>query len=244
MDATAAGTSSGSAGRRAAGVGLLLLVPAAGGVAVPTATAHAAERVVTITPSGVVPSRLEVAPGDTVRFVSQDATFAYRAQSTGGAWSFDSGPTELLDGDYTVPTPVVQPGTYSYRVAQDGPFHGSVVLPGAAAPGSADGPAGAGASGGAGAGAGRAPGDPGTVAPTGPAAVDANPPAAAASDGAPPAAGAVPGQLPGADTARGLGLPVALAALFVLGTASLLVRLVLTEAARSSRRDGDTAARW
>ena len=228
----------------------------------PAGPAGAAERVVTIAPDGVAPSRLEVAPGDTVRFVSQDATFAYRAQSTGGAWSFDSGPTELLDGDYLVPAPLVQPGTYTYRVAQDQPFQGAVVVAGPAdaprpteAAGPAEAPSPAQAPGPA-----EAPSSAGTPAP-GPGAPD---PAVAAAPTAPASPGgtgpsrsggpAVAGPVPAAGTSRALGLPVALATLLALGTASLLVRLVLAEAARADRdvsdpsatllADGGRAVRW
>jgi hypothetical protein len=44
-----------------------------------------------------------------------------------------------------------------------------------------------------------------------------------------------PGPLPGADTSRSLGLPAALAALAVLGVASLLVRVLLAEPAARRR---------
>lgn len=215
----------------------LLVVAAGAAVVLPAVPAAAEELVVTITSEGVAPSPLEASTGDTVRFVSQDPTFAYRAQSTAGAWEFDSGPTELLDGDYLVPTPLTLPGTYRYRVAQDAPFAGVVVVagPGGTPP---------------------AVGTPPAAGPPAPAATAA--PRADALPGtvpgasAPPAraAPAVPGRLPGAVTSRDLGLPVALAALLVLGAASLLVRLVLTEARRQQgapgplRAGGGRAARW
>ena len=98
-----------------------------------TGPAGAAERAVTVGRDGVRPTVLRVAPGDTVRFVNEDRTFAYRAQSTGGAWRFDSGPTALLEGDFVVPAALTRPGTYTYRLAQDRPFAGTVVVAGAGA---------------------------------------------------------------------------------------------------------------
>jgi hypothetical protein len=60
--------------------------------------------------------------------------------------------------------------------------------------------------------------------------------------------------VPAPGTSRALGLPVALATLLLLGTASLLVRLVLAEAARTDARvsdpsgtllpGGDRVPRW
>ncbi|MDP9466989.1 MAG: hypothetical protein M3P31_07155, partial [Actinomycetota bacterium] len=79
---------------------LLLAVTGALGGAGP---ALAEERVVQIGRDGVRPQVLRLAPGDTVRFVNEDPTFAYRAQSTGGPWRFDSGPTTLLDDAFVVP---------------------------------------------------------------------------------------------------------------------------------------------
>ncbi len=93
--------------------------------------AAADERVVQISRDGVQPQLLQVEPGDTVRFVNEDPTFAYRAQSTGGPWAFDSGPTALLEGDFVVPAALTRPGSYGYRVAQDAPFAGTVVVAGA-----------------------------------------------------------------------------------------------------------------
>ena len=220
--ATSPRVTGGAARGRWAAARSLLVAALAAVVVLPAGPASGAERIVTITAEGVLPSRLEVAPGDTVRFVSEDATFAYRAQSTGGPWSFDSGLTELLDGDYLVPAPLVQPGTYTYRVAQDEPFSGAVVVPGRAgppAPAATPAPAGASA-------------PAATPAPAGTSA-----PAGAAASGAPepstPSGRAVTGPVPAAGTSRALGLPVALATLLLLGTASLLVRLVLAEAARA-----------
>ena len=182
------------------GTVLLLSLPLATVLA--GAPAEAAERVVTVTAEGVQPEVLEVDPGDTVRIVVRDRTFAYRAQSTGGAWRFDSGPVALLRGDFVVPGPVRAPGTYTYRVAQDAPYRGTVVVrgPDGAAP---------------------------SPAPTPSPAAGAQVPAPATAAPAPLAAPAVPGVLPGARTSRGLGLPVALATVLLLGAASLLVRLLL-----------------
>ena len=108
---------------------LALLLGALLSTVVLAAPAHAAEKVITITADGVSPKVLQVASGDTVKFVAEDRSFAYRAQSTSDNWSFDSGPIELLDGEYVVPDPITESGTYTYRVAQDEPFTGSVVLP-------------------------------------------------------------------------------------------------------------------
>jgi plastocyanin len=217
--ATSPGVRGGAARGSWAAARSLLVAALAAVVVLPAGPASGAERVVTITAEGVLPSRLEVAPGDTVRFVSEDATFAYRAQSTGGPWSFDSGPTELLDGDYLVPAALVQPGTYTYRVAQDEPFSGAVVVPG---PASSPAPA-------------ATPAPAGTSAPAGAAAPGAPEPS-------PTSGRAVAGPVPAAGTSRPLGLPVALATLLLLGTASLLVRLVLAEAARAGPALSDPSA--
>ncbi len=114
-------------------LGLLLL--ALLGTAVLANPASAAEKVITITPDGVSPKVLTVAAGDTVKFVTDDRSFAYRAVSTSSNWSFDSGPLGLLDGEYVVPDRITDSGTYTYRVAQDAPFAGSVVLPAPVRPG-------------------------------------------------------------------------------------------------------------
>jgi plastocyanin len=180
-----------------------LVVVATFGVAGP---ALADERVVQIGRDGVRPSVLEVAPGDTVRFVNADPTFAYRAQSTGGPWRFDSGPTALLEGDFVVPAALTRPGTYAYRVAQDAPFAGSVVV------------------------AGGAPATavlPSAAASPAPVPAPAAAPTAAAPTPAPVAAPAVPGPLAGPRSDRGLGLAVAVAVVLLLGVASLLLRLLL-----------------
>ena len=185
---------------------LLLVVAAAGGLGTP---AVAEERVVRIGRDGVRPAVLQAAPGDTVRFVNEDPTFAYRAQSTGGPWRFDSGPTALLEGEYVVPTALTSPGTYAYRVAQDAPFAGSVVVGGAAP---TTGPA----------------AGPTTGPAAGPSAVPTAPTAPAPSlTPAPAAAPAVPGPLPGPRSSRALGLAVAVAVVLLVGAASLLLRLLL-----------------
>ena len=178
---------------------LLLVLAAALGAAAP---ALAEERVVRIAREGVSPKVLEVEPGDTVRFVNEDPTFAYRAQSTGGPWRFDSGPTTLLEDDFVVPSALTRPGTYTYRVAQDPPFAGSVVVAGGAPPTAAPPPT-------------RA-----AVPPTAAA-------APATSTPAPVAAPAVPGPLAGPRSDRALGLAVAVAAVLLVGVASLLLRLLL-----------------
>jgi plastocyanin len=171
--------------------------------------ALAAERVVQIGRDGVRPQVLQLAPGDTVRFVNDDPTFAYRAQSTGGPWRFDSGPTRLLEGDFVVPAALVQRGAYTYRVAQDDPFQGSVVVAGGGAATPAASPTAA-----------AVPASPA------PGAVAASPPAVP-STASPAAAPAVAGPLAGPPRSRGLGLAVAVAAVLVAGAASLLLRLLL-----------------
>ena len=183
---------------------LLLAVAAALGVDGP---ALAEERVVQIGRDGVQPEVPRVEPGDTVRFVNEDPTFAYRAQSTGGPWRFDSGPTALLEGDYVVPAALTRPGTYAYRVAQDAPFAGSVVVGGGAAP---------------------------TAGPTAGATAPAAPPPETGTP-APLAAPAVPGPLAGARSSRALGLAVAVAAVLLVGVASLLLRLLLALPVLSDR---------
>ena len=106
-----------------------------GAVAWTAPPAHAAERVITITAEGVTPKVLTVAAGDTVRFVNEDTSFAYRAVSTSDNWTFDSGPVGLLPGrSFTVPDPIAGAGTYRYQVAQDAPFQGSVVVPASTRP--------------------------------------------------------------------------------------------------------------
>ena len=183
----------------------LLAVATALGVGGP---ALAEERVVQIGREGVQPMVLRVEPGDTVRFVNQDPTFAYRAQSTGGPWRFDSGPTALLEDDFVVPSALTRPGTYTYRVAQDAPFAGAVVVGGGAAP--------------------TAPAT--AAAPTGP----PSPPPATATP-APLPAPAVPGPLAGPRSSRALGLAVTVAAVLLLGVASLLLRLLLALPVLSDR---------
>jgi hypothetical protein len=59
----------------------------------------------------------------------------------------------------------------------------------------------------------------------------------------------VAGSLPAPPSGRALGLPAALAAVLVLGTGSLLVRLLLAEPVLSEgpgrlRRTGTAAPRW
>lgn len=218
------------------GTVLLLSLPLATVLA--GAPAEAAERVVTVTAEGVEPEVLEVDPGDTVRIVVRDRTFAYRAQSTGGAWRFDSGPVALLRGDFVVPGPVRAPGTYTYRVAQDAPYRGTVVVRGPDGALPSDVPTPSPAAGGAPVPdpAGPPPDTPppATPAPDTPAPDTPAPDTGAPDTGAPDtgapvprALPAVPGVLPGARTSRGLGLPVALAVVLVLGSASLVVRLLL-----------------
>ena len=96
------------------------------------APAQAAEKVVTITAEGVSPKMLEVAAGDTIRFVNEDTSFGYRAVATSDNWDLDSGPVGLLPGrSYTHPDPITEAGTYTYRVAEGAPHEGSVLLRGA-----------------------------------------------------------------------------------------------------------------
>ena len=168
--------------------------------------ALAEERVVQIMRDGVSPQVLRVEPGDTVRFVNEDPTFAYRAQSTGGPWRFDSGPTTLLEDDFAVPSALTGSGTYTYRVAQDAPFTGSVVVGGGAVP--------------------PTPVPPTAVPPTA---------AAGPATPAPVAAPAVPGPLAGPPSSRALGLAVTVAAVLLVGVTSLLLRLLLALPVLSDR---------
>lgn len=166
-----------------------------------------------ISRDGVRPQLLQVEPGDTVRFVNEDPTFAYRAQSTGGPWRFDSGPTALLEGDYAVPSALTRPGSYGYRVAQDAPFAGTVVVAGDVPAATPTGP--------------PVPVPPSPVRPPAPAAPSG--PAVSTSPSAAAVAGpAVAGPLPGLRRDRGLGLAVTAAAVLLLGAASLLLRLLLS----------------
>ncbi len=202
-------------GRRSA---TLLLAVAGALAAGPPAVA--VERVVQVGRGGVQPQVLQAAPGDTVRFVNDDPTFAYRAQSTGGPWRFDSGPTALLEGDFVVPAALTAPGTYAYRVAQDAPFSGSVVVVGGGAS-----PA---ASAGASAGVTAVPtGAPAGTAPAPPSPEPGAGGSPAAATPAPVAAPAVPGPLAGARSARALGLALLVAVVLLVGAASLLLRLLL-----------------
>jgi plastocyanin len=196
--------------RRSATV--VLLVAGALAVAVP---AGAAERVVQIGRDGVRPQVLQAEPGDTVRFVNDDPTFAYRAQGTGGPWRFDSGPTALLEADFVVPAALTSPGTYRYRVAQDAPFIGSVVVGGGPAPTAA-------------------PASP-AVAPSGSPSAAALPPTAAASPRPAVAAPAVRGPLAGPRNDRALGLAVTVGVVLLVGVASLLLRLLLAVPVLSDR---------
>jgi len=207
-----------AAGSRRAARRALLALPAAL-VLLPAASASADELVVTITPEGVQPQVLVARTGDTVRFVNEDRSFAYRAQSTGGPWSFDSGPTTLLTDDFAVPAPLTRPGTYAYRVAQDPPYRGTVLLGG---------------------------GTPSAAAPEAVPSVSSPSPVPSATPPAPvPSASVGPapvsGALPAPPSQRGLGLPTALAAVLVVGAGSLLVRLLLAESAASSPSGGRAA---
>ena len=109
---------------------LALLAGLVGSVllAVPVA---AAEKVVTITADGVSPKVLQVARGDVITFVNEDASFGYRARATSDNWDLDSGPVGLLPGRrYTHDEPITESGTYTYLVAEGEAYEGAVVLPG------------------------------------------------------------------------------------------------------------------
>ena len=105
----------------------LSVVLLGGGVAVP-APASAAVRDVRLTQDGASPERLQVGPGDTVRFVNAD-TFVHRVVDAGGDWDFDTG-TVLPGRAYTLAEPLAQPGTFAYRGAGLDRFTGVVVVPG------------------------------------------------------------------------------------------------------------------
>lgn len=106
------------------------LVFALVGSVVLAAPAQAAEKVVRITAEGLVPGQLTIARGDTVVLVNDDAAFRYRARSTTGNWSFDSGLIPLASGvRYALPE-ITDSGTYGFTVFQgEDPFNGAVVLP-------------------------------------------------------------------------------------------------------------------
>ena len=147
--------------------GLLL-----GSMALPAMPALDVERVVASTADRLSPGELTISPGDMV-LVNQDAPLRYRATSTSGTWTSDSG--------LAAPLPVLAP------------------------------------------------------TPAGPSPRAAGPPQVS-----PTARLAVAGDLPGPGSPRGLGLPAVLAAVLVLGVASLLVRVLLAEPA-PRRRAADTS---
>jgi hypothetical protein len=162
--------------------------------------ALAEERVAQCSRDGVRP-QLRAEPGETVRLVDRDPTSGDRAWTTAGAWRYDRGPTALLRGD-VVPSALTPPGSCDDRVALDPPPAASVVVAG--------GPAAA----------------PAPVPPVPSPAPD--PPGSPSATPTPPVvAPAVPGPLDGRRSDRGLGLAVAVAAVLVVGVASLLVRLLL-----------------
>ena len=137
------------------------------GFMMPAMPALAVERVVAITPNGPSPRELTISPADMV-LVNQDAPLRYRATSTSGNWTLDSG--------LAAPLPALAP------------------------------------------------------TPAGPSPRAVWPPQVT-----PPARLAVAGDLPGPGNPRGLGLPAVLAAVLVLGVASLLVRVLLAEPAARRR---------
>ena len=149
----------------------------------PTVPALAVERVVAgtadrlspgeLSPGELSPGELRISPGDMVVLINQDAPLGYRATSTSGSWTSDSG--------LAAPLPVLAP------------------------------------------------------TPAGPSPRAAGPPQVS-----PTARLAVAGDLPGSGSPRGLGLPAVLAAVLVLGVASLLVRVLLAEPA-PRRRAADTS---
>ena len=143
------------------------------GSTVPAVPALAVGRVVAVTADGLSLGELTISPGDMVVLVNQDAPLRYRATSTSGSWTSDSG--------LAAPLPVLAP------------------------------------------------------TPAGPSPRAAGPPQVS-----PPARLAVAGDLPGPGSPRGLGLPAVLAAVLVLGVASLLVRVLLAEPA-ARRRAADTS---
>ncbi len=117
------------AGRAAAAL-LLALAGSLLGIVALAVPASAQERLISITADGVSPKVLTLAAGDTVTFVNDDSSFSYRAQSTSDNWACDSGPVGLLPGrSFSCPDPFTESGTFTYEVAQDEPFRGSIVLP-------------------------------------------------------------------------------------------------------------------
>ena len=112
----------------------VLLVALLGSVVL-AAPAQAAERVISITADGLLPRTLTIAAGDTVVLVNDDAAFRYRATSTTGRWSFDSGLIPLARGQRYVLPEISDSGAYGFTVFQnEAPFTGTITLP---APGTA-----------------------------------------------------------------------------------------------------------
>ena len=163
-----------SAGAVLAGLLLGSMAPALPALAVESVVAGTADRLSPgePTPGELTPGELTISPGDMV-LVNQDAPLRYRATSTSGSQTPDSG--------LAAPLPVLAP------------------------------------------------------TPAGPSQRAAGPPQVS-----PTARLAVAGDLPGPGSPRGLGLPAVLAAVLVLGVASLLVRVLLAEPA-PRRRAADTS---
>ena len=186
-----------------------------GGLSAP-APAFAAVRDVRLTQDGASPVRLQVARGDTVRFVNSD-TFVHRVVDDGGVWDFDTG-TLLPGRAFTVAGPLGEPGTLVYRGAGLDRFTGTVVVLGnrSASPRPSPvtplPPAAA---------------DPGTASPSATAAARP-PPATGQHRAATTATRPVP-RLSSPVRARRLGLPLALATVLVGGVLSLLLRVLLAE---------------
>lgn len=114
---------------------LVVLLLGLGASLAAVSPAHAAEvRIIQITAAdGVQPKVLTIELGDKVRFVNDDSTFLYRAEDTSENWEIDSRASLTPNGTYDVPEEeLAESGTYTYEVAQDAPFAGTikVVKPG------------------------------------------------------------------------------------------------------------------
>ena len=189
-------------------------------------SALAVERPVAVTADGLSPGELTISPDDMVVRVNQDPPLRRRATSTSGNGTLDSGLVALGPGQRFPLPQVTQPRAYAVTALRgQEAFDGAVVLPAESAQAAFPGPV-----------------------PRQGEGEAALPPALGGSDAAssvsvpslagtapPPARLAVAGGLPGPGSPRGLGLPAVLAAVLVLGVASLLVRVLLAEPAARRR---------
>ena len=216
------------------------------------APAHAATVDIDLTQNGPSPQHRTVASGDRVRFVNTD-TFPHSLRSSTPNWSFD---VMVNPGSATTPIRLTAAGTYGYQGTNFDTFTGDVRVPGAGpspSPTRSRPPSPSAAASSAPPSASPASSAPATRGPS-PSAAD-SPPAAASPratprrSAAPTAAPTPPAATPGGGagtptpaglvvsggpppeppTDRALGLPAALAAVALVGAATLLGRALLAE---------------